>query len=247
VVLGDTHHDTDREELYAQMLLRREADGLIFLGHSLSKSLRDWSRGKANLAPIVNGCEYSPSLGVPSAHIDNAAAAQEAMDHLYGLGHRNIGVITGTLASPLSRDRLRGTTSRARSEGAFRTLSVVNGDFSIESGIAGASRLLALPTPPSAIFCFNDEMAIGVLDYASRLGRRVPEDLSVVGFDDIRFARYVTPSLTTVGQPMLDIGRETVRLLLGILTGAKPVSVTLPHKLEIRSSTAAPKRAADKA
>lgn len=244
VLLGDTHHDIEREELYTQMLMRREADGLIFLGHSMCKSLRDWMRGRTGLAPIVNGCEYSPTLGVPSAHIDNAVAAQDAMDHLYGLGHRHIGVITGPTASPLSRDRLRGVTTRAKTEGASRTLTTASGDFSIESGIAAASKLLAMATPPTAIFCFNDEMAMGVIDYARRVGRRVPEDLSVVGFDDIRFSKHLSPALTTVGQPMLDIGREAVRLLLGVLNQSitKPVSVTLPHKLEIRASTAAVKR-----
>jgi LacI family repressor for deo operon, udp, cdd, tsx, nupC, and nupG len=244
VVLGDTHHDPVREERYGEMLLRREADGLIFLGHSLSKSARALMqpRRKGRLAPIVNGCEYSPGLGVPSAHVDNSAAAREAMEHLYGLGHRHIGVITGPQVSPLTRDRLRGVKECARSHGHERRLVVVDGDFSIESGIAGAARLLAQKPAPTAIFCFNDEMAIGVLDYAHRLGLRVPGTLSVVGFDDIRFARYVRPALTTISQPMLDIGRETVRLLLGILHGnvTNPVSITLPHRLEIRSSTGAP-------
>jgi LacI family repressor for deo operon, udp, cdd, tsx, nupC, and nupG len=247
VVLGDTHHDPDREERYGEMLLRREADGLIFLGHSLSKAARVLmrSRRKSSLPPIVNGCEYSPDLGVPSAHVDNAAAAREAMEHLYGLGHRHIGVISGPLVSPLSRDRLRGTKECARRHGAGRQLMVVDGDFTIESGIAGAARLLAQSPTPTAIFCFNDEMAVGVLDYARRVRRPVPETLSVVGFDDIRFSRYVSPALTTISQPMLDIGRETVRLLLGILQGTitSPVSVTLPHRLEIRSSTGAPPRA----
>ena len=242
VVLGDTHHDPAREERYGEMLLRREADGLIFLGHSLSKAARALMqpRRKGHLAPIVNGCEYSPGLGVPSAHVDNSAAAREAMEHLYGLGHRHIGVITGPLVSPLSRDRLRGVKECARKN--RRDLAVVDGDFSIESGIAGAARLLAQRPAPTAIFCFNDEMAIGVLDYAHRLGLGVPEALSVVGFDDIRFARYVRPALTTISQPMLDIGRETVRLLLGILHGSitTPLSITLPHRLEIRSSTGAP-------
>src|ERR1700722_6744216 len=116
VVLGDTHHDPAREERYGEMLLRREADGLIFLGHSLSKAARALMqpRRKGRLAPIVNGCEYSPGLGVPSAHVDNLAAAREAMEHLYGLGHRHIGVITGPLVSPLSRDRLRGVNECAR-------------------------------------------------------------------------------------------------------------------------------------
>jgi LacI family transcriptional regulator, repressor for deo operon, udp, cdd, tsx, nupC, and nupG len=243
VVLGDTHHDAQREERYGEMLLRREVDGLIFLGHSMSKSVSATMK-KNHLAPIVNGCEYSPNLGVPSAHVDNEAAAHEAMSHLYGLGHRHIGVLTGPLASPLSRDRLRGVQSCAKENGAGRQVMVVNGDFSIESGIAGAARLLAQQTAPTAVFCFNDEMAIGVLDYANRVGRSVPESLSVIGFDDIRFARYMRPALTTISQPMLDIGRETVRLLLGVLQGTvtTAVSITLPHKLEIRSSTGPPPR-----
>ena len=240
VVVGDLKHDSAREEMYAQMLLRREADGLIFLGHNLTKSLKSWIPQRQTLAPIVNGCEYSPSLGVPSAHIDNAAAARDAMDHLYGLGHRRIGVVTGPLTSPLSRDRLRGVQARARAVGAADTLTVTNGDFSIESGIAAAAQLLALAQPPTAIFCFSDEMAIGVMHYAARVGRQVPAEMSVVGFDNIRFAKYTRPALTTIDQPMLDIGRETVRLLLGVLSGTVtgPTSVTLPHKLEIRESTA---------
>jgi LacI family repressor for deo operon, udp, cdd, tsx, nupC, and nupG len=243
VMLGDTHHDAQREERYGEMLLRREVDGLIFLGHSMSKSVGALMK-RNQMAPIVNGCEYSPNLGVPSAHVDNEAAAYEAMSHLYGLGHRHIGVLTGPLASPLSRDRLRGAQACAKENGASKQVMVVNGDFSIESGIAGAARLFAQQTPPTAVFCFNDEMAIGVLDYASRVGRSVPESLSVIGFDDIRFSRYMRPALTTISQPMLDIGRETVRLLLGVLQGTvtTPVSITLPHKLEIRSSTGAPPR-----
>jgi LacI family transcriptional regulator, repressor for deo operon, udp, cdd, tsx, nupC, and nupG len=144
----------------------------------------------------------------------------------------------------LSRDRLRGVQACAKENGATKQLMVVNGDFSIESGIAAAARLFAQQTSPTAVFCFNDEMAMGVLDYASRVGRSVPESLSVIGFDDIRFSRYMRPSLTTISQPMLDIGRETVRLLLGVLQGTvtTPVSITLPHRLEIRSSTGAPPR-----
>lgn len=244
VVLGNTHHDPSREERYSEMLLRREADGLIFLGHTLSRSAGSLvrSRRAGRLPPIVNGCEFSPGLGVPSAHVDNASAARDAMKHLYGLGHRRIGVITGPLVSPLSRDRLRGAKECARAHGAGRQLMVVDGDFSIEAGIAGAARLLAQKPEPTAIFCFNDEMAIGVLEYARRARRPVPQALSVVGFDDIRFARYVTPALTTISQPMAEIGRETVRLLLGILDGSitRPISITLPHRLEVRSSTGAP-------
>lgn len=244
VLLGDTQHNPKREERYASMLKRKQADGLIFLGHRLPKEAAALvKRAAPNCAPIVNGCEFTPSLGVPSVHIDNARGAAEAMEHLYRLGHRRIGVITGPLASPLSRDRLRGVKAQARAQRAEGELLVVQGDFSIASGAAMAEQLLRRREPPTAVFCFNDGMAIGVIQAAKGKGRRLPEDLSIVGFDDIQFARYTDPPLTTVAQPMREIGEGTVRLLLEILGGDQiaPVSITLPHTLMVRSSTAPPR------
>jgi LacI family repressor for deo operon, udp, cdd, tsx, nupC, and nupG len=245
VLVGDTQHDEAREERYAMMLKRKEADGLIFLGHRLPRAAAALVQALApRCAPVVNGCEFSPRLGIPSVHIDNAKAAGEAMDHLYRLGHRRIGIVTGPLVSPLSRDRLRGATMRAKQQRAERDFVVINGDFSIESGAAGAERLLGRREPPTALFCFNDEMAMGAIETAKRHGLRVPLDVSIVGFDDIRFARYIDPPLTTVAQPMRAIGEGTVRLLLEILNGTEstvPESVTLPHTLTIRASTAPPR------
>src|SRR6476619_1681981 len=229
VLLGDTQHDEAREERYALMLKRKEADGLIVLGHRLPKEAAALVRAMApRCAPVVNGCEFTPRLGIPSVHIDNAKASAEAMDYLYRLGHRHIGIITGPLVSPLSRDRLSGATARAKQQRAERDFIVMTGDFSIESGAVGAERLLGRKTPPTAIFCFNDEMAMGAVETAKRRGFRVPLDVSIVGFDDIRFARCIDPPLTTVAQPMRAIGEGTVRLLLHILNsddGAAPESV----------------------
>jgi LacI family repressor for deo operon, udp, cdd, tsx, nupC, and nupG len=249
VLVGDTQHDEKREERYALMLRRKEADGLIFLGHRMPKEATSYIRSLApRCAPVVNGCEFTPTLGVPSVHIDNAKAAYQAMDHLYGLGHRRIGIVTGPLVSPLSRDRLRGATARAKKEKAEREFIVMHGDFSIESGAAAAERLLGRSERPTAVFCFNDEMAMGVVEVARTMGVRVPQHLSVVGFDDIRFARHMDPPLTTIAQPMRQIGEGTVRLLLSILAGGHdaetPESVTLPHKLVVRASTAPPPRRA---
>jgi LacI family repressor for deo operon, udp, cdd, tsx, nupC, and nupG len=244
VLVGDTQHDEGREEKYALMLRRKEADGLIFLGHRLPKEAATLVRSmRPRQAPVVNGCEFSPNLGIPSVHIDNATASSEAMDHLYRLGHRRIGVITGPLVSPLSRDRLAGATARAKKARAEREMIVMNGDFSIESGSVAAERLLGRKEPPTAIFCFNDEMAMGVIQTAHLRGLRIPHDLSVVGFDDIRFARYFDPPLTTIAQPMRQIGEGTVRLVLEILRNDRPPeSVTLPHTLVVRQSTAPPRR-----
>jgi LacI family transcriptional regulator, repressor for deo operon, udp, cdd, tsx, nupC, and nupG len=246
VLLGNTQHDEKHEDRYARMLKRKEADGLIFLGHRLPRAAAELVATLApRCAPVVHGCEYSPALGVASVHIDNTAAASDAMEHLYALGHRRIGVITGPLISPLSRDRLLGTMTRARAMGAEGQLSVRHGDFSIESGAALAETLLSREDRPTALFCFNDEMAIGAIASARRRGLRVPDDLSVVGFDDIKFARHIDPPLTTISQPMREIGEGTVRLLLEILRGdeIQPVSVTLPHQLTVRGSTAPPRGA----
>jgi LacI family repressor for deo operon, udp, cdd, tsx, nupC, and nupG len=239
VLFGDTQHDEKREERYAMMLQRKEADGLIFLGHRLPKIASEMVRTAApGCAPVVNGCEYNARLRIPSVHIDNVAAAFEAMDHLYSLGHRRVGIVTGPLVSPLSRDRLRGAATRARDEGAEHEFVVMHGDFSIESGAVAGERLFDRAERPTAVFCFNDEMAIGVLEAARRRGLRVPQDLSIVGFDDIRFARHMDPPLTTIAQPMREIGEGTVRLLLDILNGKTvPTSVTLPHSLVVRGST----------
>ena len=244
VLVGDTQHDEEREEKYALMLRRKEADGLIFLGHRLPKEAASLVRSMPpGFAPVVNGCEFTPRLGIPSVHIDNATAAADAMEHLYRLGHRQIGIITGPLVSPLSRDRLAGVTARAKKAQAERDIIVMNGDFSIESGAVAAERLLGRKDPPTAIFCFNDEMAMGVIETARLRGLRIPHDLSLVGFDDIRYARHVDPPLTTVAQPMRQLGQDTVRLLLEILRGSAtpPASVTLPHTLVVRSSTAPPR------
>ena len=240
VLLGDTQHDEAREERYALMIRRKEADGLIFLGHRLPQAAADLIRSSpAGCAPIVNGCEFSPQLGIPSVHIDNAAAAGEAMTHLYALGHRRIGVVTGPLVSPLSRDRLLGVTRAAEAERAEHDLLVMHGDFTIESGSLAGDLLLGRSNPPTAIFCFNDEMAIGALGAARRRNLQVPQHLSVVGFDDVRYAAHTNPPLTTIAQPMQQIGEYAVRLLLDLLNGKPdiPLSVTLPHKLVVRAST----------
>jgi LacI family repressor for deo operon, udp, cdd, tsx, nupC, and nupG len=120
----------------------------------------------------------------------------------------------------------------------------VPGDFSIESGVAAVETLFNQDLPPTAIFCFSDKMAIGVVEGARRRGIRLPTELSIVGFDDIHFALYTNPPLTTIAQPMRAIGEGTVHLLLRILgdDSVAPASQTLPHRLIVRDSTAPPPR-----
>lgn len=239
VVVGDTGHDPLVEDQYAEMLSRREVDGLIFLGHRLPESLEALLARQGVEAPIVNGCEYSPELGVPSVHIDNAAASDDAVEHLIGLGHRDIGVITGPPISPISRDRLSGALRAALRHGLRDRLEVRIGDYSAKSAFEQAQDLVARGM--TAIFCFSDEMAMGALSAIGGAGLSCPRDVSVVGFDDLPFARFFQPALTTIAQPKGLIGVRAVELLVDILRGTpgEESQITLPHELIVRASTAA--------
>lgn len=242
VLLGDIGSAAGSDEAYAALLKRKEADGLIFLGHSLPDSLQERVKREGAAAPVVNGCEFSGSLPVSSVNIDNTAAAREMIEHLHGLGHRRIGVITGDMASPTSRGRLSGVEAAARDLG-IRDIQIVNGDYTIESGIARAAELIQGDNRPTAIFCFSDDMAFGAIHALRGAGLNCPDDVSVAGFDDLRLAKYAQPALTTIRQPMHEIGVKTVELLLDIIEngGVERVNVTLGHELVVRASTAAPR------
>jgi len=239
VVVGDTRHDPQVEDQYAEMLSRREVDGLIFLGHRLPDNLSPLLSRPGVAAPVVNGCEYSPDLGVPSVHIDNAAAAGDAVEHLIELGHRDIGIITGPLISPISRDRLSGAMEAAKRYGLQDRLQVRNGDYSAKLAFELAGDLLAQNV--TAIFCFSDEMAMGAISAIGAAGLTCPGHVSVVGFDDLPTARFFQPALTTVAQPKGLIGQRTVELLVEILRDPEsPIrQITLPHELVVRDSTRA--------
>ena len=136
-------------------------------------------------------------------------------------------------------DKIRAA---AKARGRVRQLRLVPGDFSVESGHAAASAWLGTDDAPTAAFCFSDQSALGVLAACRERGLRVPRDLSVVGFDDLASSRYLTPPLTTVAQPMREIGVRAVQLLLDILAAADvPLQQTLTFELMLRGSTAAPK------
>lgn len=243
VLLGDIGSAIGSDEAYAALLKRKEADGLIFLGHSLPDSLHERVTRQGAAAPVVNGCEFSGSLPVSSVNIDNTAAAREMIEHLHGLGHRHIGVVTGDMRSPTARGRLRGVEDAAKALGITGTLQVVNGDYTIESGITRATELIQRAQRPTAIFCFSDDMAFGAIHALREAGLSCPGDVSVAGFDDLRLAKYAQPALTTIRQPMHEIGVKTVEVLLDIIeNGAtERVNLTLGHELVVRASTAAPR------
>ena len=246
VLLGYTAWgDEAREDRYSRMMMNREADGLIFLSPRVPKAAESLVRAaQGKRAPVVNVLSCARELGIPSVHIDNEKAAYQAMDHLYSLGHRDIAVITGPTGSKVTQDRLRGVRARARKAGIKAELPVAADELSAEGGRVAAEQLLARTPRPTALFCTKDEMAFGAIECVRQHGLRIPEDVSVVGFDDIPFARYTDPPLTTVAQPMHDIGKTAVKLLFDVIDGQSdvPLSVVLPHQLVVRGTTGRPKQ-----
>jgi LacI family transcriptional regulator len=173
---------------------------------------------------------------------DNFDGAEAAVRHLHDLGHRRIATITGMIESRPGIDRLRGYRTAVQALGlAYRDEFVAYGDFYAESGRIAAARLLALEERPSAIFAASDLMAIGAVRAAAEAGLRVPEDLSIVGFDDIQLAPHVNPPLTTLRQDKLGLGSAAGDALVARIEGDTGRSAlrTLPVELVVRGSTAA--------
>ncbi|MGG2972065.1 LacI family DNA-binding transcriptional regulator [Geobacillus stearothermophilus] len=236
VLLGDTQNDARLEEQYLNVLPQRQVDGMIFLTARIRKELME---EMARQFPIVLACEYLEGTDIPTVSIDNISSARKATEHLIRLGHRRIAHLSGPMDVILSRDRLRGYyQALAQHEIEVDAALVQEGDFTYESGYHLTLKLLALEKPPTAIFAANDEMAIGAVKAIRHRGGRVPDDVAVVGFDDIQMASIFEPSLTTIAQPMFEIGQKAMELLLALIEGtsARRRQLVLPDRLVIRDS-----------
>ena len=178
---------------------------------------------------------------IPSVSAANTSGADQAMRHLLRLGHRRIAHITGPKGWLATEDRRRGYRAALASAGTLPDPGLeAEAIPEIDSGRDAATALLALPDPPTAIFAFNDNIAIGAIQAARARGLRVPDDLSVVGFDDVEHATIVTPALTTVRQPLAEMGRTAVSLLSRLMEGQsfETLHVELATRLVVRDSTA---------
>ena len=234
VLLCDTAGDERREREYAELVYARQADGVIQL------RAFDPFAGQGDIPPVVNACEVLAEHTWPKVRLDNRAAARCLTEHLLALGHRRIALIKGPEDSPLTLERLAGYQEALTQAGIALDSGLLHeGDFTLAAGAAAAKALLALPERPTALFCCSDEMAIGALQVLRRSGLRVPEDISLAGFDDIAFAAYTEPPLTTIAQPAEAFGQRAVAMLLEVLNGGTPAvrEVVLPFELKVRGST----------
>ncbi|MEM6416124.1 MAG: LacI family DNA-binding transcriptional regulator, partial [Pseudomonadota bacterium] len=218
ILLGDTQNHEDIEEEMASLLLSNLADGIIQL--SARFPFEDLNASGGRILPIVNCCECVETDSMPTVSLDNVGAARAVADHLISLDHTSIGIISGPPDSPLTKSRLSGFLSRLDESGvSVREDCCVDGDYSIESGALAMKELLRLLTRPTAVFCFNDEMAYGAMQQIKAVGLRIPDDIALVGFDDLPYSRIMEPSLTTVSQPSEGFGPAAVEQLLALING----------------------------
>ncbi|WP_312150269.1 LacI family DNA-binding transcriptional regulator [Paenibacillus odorifer] len=221
-------------------LLSNQVDGIIYIGvHPRDLTGLIDTEGK----PIVY--TYSYTQDDISIQYNDEQAAYQAMSYLVNQGHSRIAVISGLMDSIPSRLRLNGYYKAVTEyQLPFDPLLIKMGDWERESGYRLTSELLALPEPPTAILSMNDVMVVGILQAAEEKGFRIPDDLSVVGFDNREFSDYLRPRITTMELPLHEMGYQAIEVLFNLIKGTKMDSLTMPEcRLIERDSVATLKNA----
>jgi LacI family transcriptional regulator len=238
VILCNSDGDIKKEKFYINLLIEKQVDGVILV--SAGESTENFLLLRESKIPTVMVDRDSPNVNTDSVQIDNAACGEMATTHLIELGHERIACITGPREVTPSFDRLTGYKNAIKSHGsALSEAYIIRGDFKPHGGYLAAKKLMKLEHPPTAIFACNDLMAYGVIHAIAEAGFNVPQDFSLVGFDDIYLSTYINPPLTTIRQPRLEMGKEAVSTLITRIKNDVNYSrsVVLSAELIVRSST----------
>ncbi|WP_341872934.1 LacI family DNA-binding transcriptional regulator [Roseibium aestuarii] len=251
VLITDTKGETHEDPALLDAFRDSRVDGMISLDGSMCvRDLRTLA-SRGGEGRIVFACEWVRDAHLPSVRSDNLEGARLAVRHLHDLGHRRIAHVTGPEDNVLTHMRRQGMLEeRARLNLPTRDEWIIRGDFSLRSGAHAAARILEMRERPSAVFCASDQVAFGLISALQAGGVRVPEDLSVIGFDDIELSAYYVPALTTIRQDRRRLGESAARMLLDRLGASGPFAggraacdsevVTLGVELVVRDSTCPP-------
>ena len=240
VAVSSVRRGNARPASWTSGLASHDTDGVILVMSEFGGGQLEQLH-EARIPLVVIDPVNPPPPDVPSVGATNWAGGLAATEHLLSLGHRRIGAITGPGDYLCSRARTDGYRSALERAGiSFDPVLVRTGDFEHEGGFVRGGELLDEPDPPSAIFAGSDQQAFGLYEAARQRGLRVPQDLSVVGFDDLPVARWVSPPLTTVRQPLAEMGRAAAQMLDGLIDGLplRTNRVELSTELIVRESTA---------
>jgi LacI family transcriptional regulator len=239
-VVSAIHQRSASARQWMRNLQARATDGVILVASDVQSPLHAELR-RLNIPTVVIDPAGVPAHDVPTVGAANWTGGLAATEHLISLGHRRIGFIAGPRQLLCSRTRLDGYRAGLEAAGiAAEDELIQQGDFYHESGFACAGRLLELEHPPSAIFASSDQMAFGAYEAVRQRGLRVPDDVSVVGFDDLPEARWSSPPLTTVRQPLSEMGTLAARTVLRLARGEtiESLRIELATQLVLRDSCA---------
>ncbi|HWG02544.1 MAG TPA: LacI family DNA-binding transcriptional regulator [Trebonia sp.] len=240
IAVSSVRHGNARPASWTGSVASHDTDGVILVTSELTGAQLGQLRS-AGIPLVVIDPVNPPPPDIPSVGATNWAGGLAATEHLLSLGHRRIGSIAGPGDYLCSRARIDGYRSVLERAGiAFDPNLVRHGDFQHEGGFTRGGELLDLPERPTAIFAGSDQQAFGVYEAARQRGLRVPEDLSVVGFDELPVARWASPPLTTVRQPLAEMGRTAAQMLGDMIDGAslRTNRIELSTELIVRESTA---------
>jgi len=239
VVLGNSYYQYSQEENLVKVLRESQVDGLIITTTNLKgdilKSLVDED------FPFVLLFSTIKSGPMSAVGIDNYRGGYEATEHLISLGHKRIGMVAGKFTmTDRSFHRWHGYKKCLRDHNIpYDKELLVQTDYSLSGGRDSIKKILGLNNPPTAAFCSNDYIALGATKGAREMGLTLPEDLSIVGFDDVQTASYMVPALTTIHQPAYEMGQRAAQILLQMIEKkSKPVQDMMDLKLIVRESTA---------
>lgn len=239
VLMCDNGGDPDRARQQMLMLKNREVDGAILLNSTLDDH---WLEEYAGAFPMVQCCECLPFLDTPKVTLDHFGMAYDAVRYLISMGHRRIAIISADNRHPSTAQRCAGYRKAMEEAGlpvADELCALADGDYSFKSGRSCAVRLLSLPERPTAVFCISDVLALSVLLTAGEMGVQVPDQLSVIGCDDVDYTTMWHPFLTTMRLPCYEIGRSGAELLLDAIASLSEHGreIHLPYTMQVRESS----------
>jgi LacI family transcriptional regulator len=242
VLIGVSEFSKAREGQLIRQFVERRVEGLILTGADREHGAQELIL-RNQIPSVITWLVPQRGL-LPWVSFDNFGAAAAVVDHLAELGHRRIALVCGrTDVNDRALARRRGFEARMNERRLpFRADDIQECEFDFTEGRKAMRGLLNRAEAPSAVFCANDIIAVGALYECQQLGRRVPEDMSIVGFDDLPLAQYVFPQLTSVRVPAAEMGAQAVELLLGLIAGNRSRSRTLRTEIVARGTTAAPPR-----
>ncbi|ALX48380.1 catabolite control protein A [Lentibacillus amyloliquefaciens] len=238
MILSNSDQNKDKELQLINAMLEKQVDGILFMGGDITEDHANQFESAS--VPVVVAATQDETNTIPSVNIDYEAAAFEATSYLLGKEYEKIAFISGVDDTLINQQKYNGYLRALKEKNvSLNDDYILTGDYSYDSGLDASDQLLQMEDKPDAVFVSSDEMALGVIHGAQDKGYQVPQDLEVFGFDNTRLATMVRPTLSTIVQPMYDIGAVAMRLLTKYMNKeeVEEKKVVLPHRIVERDST----------